>query len=243
MIMSMSQRCALLTFLLAVGCGSGSQSVSETTVSDSDAESNTEESGDDQTACSRYRVGDYVVYEQTINHPDEGSWTATLVEVVEEQDCARLVLHDWMDIRGERREWRIHLTDTPENQQANRPDAVYIRRGEEWVEAGWDELVETFSVGIDVDGPTEEVSVEQGTCDVTGEQLPCSIRTTVGTVLGNPARVVCSRSEAFLWTNIGCEYLATDGSETTYMRMVPLRHGRMAEDQVLTAFELLEAGE
>ena len=165
--------------------------------------------------CSRYEVGDYVVYETT-QRQGKRRETIHLMERVDSKDCRKIVIHDWLIKGGERREWKMHLTDTPHNQRNNIADAVEERKGGAWVKVPTGDLRRLFETGMDVDGPTRPLSLTRERCLVAGRPFPCEVKKTAGTVGGEPVLVTCRKSAQFLWTNIGCEFKREAGGEVIF---------------------------
>ena len=170
--------------------------------------------------CSRYEVGDYVIY-RTVQLRDGQEETIHLLERVDEKRCRKLVLHDWLVGAGEPREWKMFLTDTPENQANNIADKVMEKTSTGWVSVKTADLRRLFNTGVDVDGQTKLVSKSEGRCRVVGRDYACTTKTTQGTVKGVPIVVTCRTSRKFLWANIGCEFKrVADGGHVFRMEVV-----------------------
>jgi hypothetical protein len=176
-------------------------------------------------------VGDYVVY-RTVQLRNGKEETIHLLERVDEKHCRRIVLHDWLVRADERREWKMFLTDTPQNQANNVADGVTERTPTGWVtlknQANAD-LRRLFDTGVDVDGPTELVSKRELSCRVAKRSYSCTTKTTRGAVQGVPVIITCRTSSDFLWTNLGCEFVRmVDGKQI--FRMEILDVGRVRPD-------------
>jgi hypothetical protein len=151
------------------------------------------------------------------------------------EDCRKLVLHDWMVKAGETREWKMFLTDTPENQAGNVADRVMEKTPTGWVALKNEnnaDLRRLFDTGVDVDGPTTLISrkTKTGSCRVKDRSYPCTTKVTRGTVKGVPVTVTCRTSRELLWTNIGCQFVRTaDGGNVFGMGVVDVGRVRLGE--------------
>ncbi len=150
-------------------------------------------SGAPTPICSRYEVGDYVIY-RTIQIRDGQEETIHLLERVDEKSCQKLVLHDWLVGTGPRREWKMFLTDTPENQANNIADKVMEKTSTGWISVKTADLQRLFNTGVDVDGQTKLVSKSEDQCRVDGQVYSCTTKTMCGTVKGVPVIVTCRTS-------------------------------------------------
>jgi hypothetical protein len=150
---------------------------------------------------TRYRVGDYVVYRFS------GSRFATpllLREEVTDQDGDRLTIEVTVSQEGGAivRRWAQELIDTPENQAANRIEALCVFEGDACHEQPVETLPQLYAdVVVSPDAPPTNVSESTETRPIGPLQLECSVRSGDTTIGGRPTRFEELRCPEFLWTN------------------------------------------
>ncbi|MBN8614953.1 MAG: hypothetical protein J0L92_30415 [Deltaproteobacteria bacterium] len=162
---------------------------------------------------TRYRVGDYVVYRFS------GSRFATpllMREEVTDQDGDRLTIEVTVSQEGGGivRRWAQELIDTPENQAANRIEALCVFDGD----ACHDQPVETLpqlyaDVVVSPDAPPTNVSESMETRPIGPLQLECSVRSGDTTIAGRPTRFEELRCPEFLWTNGNAAFVDVESGD------------------------------
>ncbi len=153
---------------------------------------------------SRYRVGDRILYRYAGEALDA---PVDLEERITEVDGLRLRIE--VTARRERvtRRWVQVVTDTAENRESNRVDALYEvdASGEERLlpnEGGEDlrELYEWTLPDVEWGEPGEErVTTEPRT--FAGREWTCRVATTPLPSVGSDARIVLSDCDALVWTH------------------------------------------
>ncbi len=155
--------------------------------------------------------GDRVVYLY------QGSYRPTPVRLEERilsRDGEKLVIDDQLTSGSDQRHWRMHVTDTPENERANKIDEL-VEVAQDGSERRLDkrDLLRLFAgTFLRPDGKQTDVVTTRTTCDVLGRRYPCTATSAKQSVGG----VVCTtheaESDAFAWTHVSADYVKPDGS-------------------------------
>lgn len=148
----------------------------------------------------------------------EGSYRPSpvfLEERVLSRDGDRIVIDVSFSSGDEHRHWQMHLTDTPENEAANKIDQlVEIRDGRETVlanENGRDVMRLFEGTYLMPDGRRTGVKTTESTCEVAGRKYPCTVTEATQLVGGAQCAVREEESTAFAWTHVSGEYRRPDG--------------------------------
>ncbi len=149
---------------------------------------------------TRYRVGDYVVYRFS------GSMLASPVmlrEEVTDQDGDRLTIEITVTRDGETlRHWAQELIDTPENQAANRIEALCVFEGDACHDQPVELLPQLYAeTVVSPDAPPTGITESMETRPIGPLQLECRVRRGQALFGGRPATFEELRCPDFLWTN------------------------------------------
>ena len=173
------------------------------------------------TPQTRYRTGMFVTYRY------EGSYRATpitLHEEVVEQQGNKLTIEVHVDAGDEQRTFRMHMTDTPENQRNNVVDALEVRDGETWRALPNQQnadLMRMFEgTFVMPDGPAQEVVTTNEKCMAAGREFDCSVTRSVQTVDGKLCQVLDANAAGFIWSHVSAEYRTKDSGEVLYLVQV-----------------------
>ncbi|MCS6797121.1 MAG: hypothetical protein NZ898_01095 [Myxococcota bacterium] len=151
---------------------------------------------------TRYRVGDYVVYEY------RGAWTTAPV-ILRERVTAREGNRLRIDVTAERgsevRRWVQVVVDTPENQRNNVVDALYEARDDGFVRLpneGNRDLFRLYEwVRFEPDGPATDVQTVSCERSFGGRIHACTCTRGRTRWNGRPVVLDQARCPDFLWTH------------------------------------------
>ncbi|MGC4120002.1 MAG: hypothetical protein QM765_36570 [Myxococcales bacterium] len=161
------------------------------------------------TACAtpavprtRYRVGDYVVYRY------EGRGLAepvTLREEVTAQEGNRLRIDVTATRAADERRWVQVLTDTPENQQANKLDALYESKSGAFVRLANEGNQDVYRLYewtlFNPDKPASGVLKSECRRPVLAHELTCRCTNAQSEWKGAVLLFEATECPDFLWTN------------------------------------------
>lgn len=177
-------------------------------------------------AGTRYRQGDYVVYEYSgsaLKAP------VTLTEEIVKQEGLRLEIQVTARRGTEERKWVQVVTDTPENRKNEKLDALYLIRDgkrERLANEGNKDAYRLYEWIIPpMAGPLQDKKQATRKVDVAGKSYELTCTTGRQTVAGKQADIELCDGEAFLWTKATSLMRAVDGGEELY-RMVVKEEGR-----------------
>lgn len=148
---------------------------------------------------TRYRVGDYVVYRYAGSHVGEPIF---LREEITEQDGDHLTIEVTLTRNGQVvRRWAQEVEDTPENQAANRIEALCVFEGSACREQPVEMLPQLYAdLALTPDGAPRNVEEVIETRPVGPLQISCTVRRGDTSVGGRPTRFEELRCPEFLWT-------------------------------------------
>ncbi|MFN9808507.1 MAG: hypothetical protein ACK6CU_02615 [Deltaproteobacteria bacterium] len=158
---------------------------------------------------TRYRVGDYVVYRYS------GSLVGApllLREEITDQDSDHLTIEVSLTRDGQTvRRWAQEVIDTPENQSANRIEALCVFDGDACREQPVETLPQLYAeVLVSPDAPPTNVTETTETRPIGPLEISCSVRAGDTTVRGRPTRFEELRCPEFLWTNGNAAFVDTE---------------------------------
>jgi hypothetical protein len=158
---------------------------------------------------TRYRVGDYVVYRYS------GSLVGTpmlLREEITDQQDDHLTIEVTLTRDGQTvRRWAQEIIDTPENQSANRIEALCVFDGEACHEQPVETLPQLYAeVLVSPDAPPTNVTETTETRPIGPLQIQCNVRAGDTTLRGRPTRFEELRCPEFLWTNGNAAFVDTE---------------------------------
>jgi hypothetical protein len=154
-------------------------------------------------------VGDYVVYRYS------GSLVGApllLREEITDQDGDHLTIEVSLTRDGQTvRRWAQEVIDTPENQSANRIEALCVFDGDACREQPVETLPQLYAeVLVSPDAPPTNVTETTETRPIGPLEISCSVRTGDTTVRGRPTRFEELRCPEFLWTNGNAAFVDTE---------------------------------
>ena len=172
-------------------------------------------------AATRYRKGDYVIYEYSgsaLKAP------VTLTEEIVAQNGLKLEIQVTAVRGSEKKTWVQVVTDTRENRHSNKMDALYVIEGGKRVQLQNKDNKDAYRLYQWVippsDGPFEKKSQAPCTVEVAGQSYELTCTTGQQTVAGKKADVELCDGEAFLWTKASERIRAVDGGEVLYQMTV-----------------------
>ncbi len=170
---------------------------------------------------TRYRVGDYVIYEfsgSALKAP------VTITEDIIGQDGLRLEIQVTAERSAEERTWVQVVTDTRENRQNEKFDALYLVKDgkrEKLVNA---DNVDTYRlyewIIPPMEGPLKDKQQAPCKVEIAGKSYELTCTTGKATVGGKEADIELCDGEAFLWTQASSTMRAIDGGELLYQKRV-----------------------
>ncbi|MBX7190737.1 MAG: hypothetical protein K1X94_01685 [Sandaracinaceae bacterium] len=149
---------------------------------------------------TRYRVGDYVVYRYSGTLVGE---PMLLREEITDQEEDHLTIEVTVT-RGDAtvRRWAQEVIDTPENQAANRIEALCVFEGESCHEQPVETLPQLYAgLLVSPDSAPANVTETTETRPIGPLQLECRVRQGDTTIGGRPTRFEELRCPEFLWSN------------------------------------------
>ena len=167
----------------------------------------------DTGAATRYRVGDFVVYEYS---GSQSPRPVVLRERIVEQRGN--VLHIEVEARrGEQvRRWVQVVTDTPENQKQNKVDALWELRDGQRVERDPADQKELYRLYEWTLPPHFEDYSPKGITrkwvSIAGRRTDCAVQSAKVVVKGQEATLELATCEAFVWTNGEGRLTRSDGT-------------------------------
>jgi len=209
----------LAASLLGVGCSRAPVAPNRPTEPGPGAEPVTAE-------ASLYRPGDFVVYRYS------GLFSETPVELRESvlsRRGARLEIEVVARRGAEERRWIQVVTDTPENREANRVDALYEVVGGRRVRLANDRNRDLFRLyewtTITQTGPARDQREVACAQRIGDSELRCSCHEARLDWHGRSLRAVQSECPDFLWTH-GPSRIWDEGSDEDAWRVDILEYGR-----------------
>jgi len=177
---------------------------------------------------TKYRVGDYVVYRY------QGPGLAepvTLREEVSAQEGNRLRIDVTATRPAAERRWIQVLTDTPENQKANKLDALY-----EQVDGKWERLANEGNRDVyrlydwtlfTPDAPASGIAKTECLRDILGHQQTCRCTRAQSVWKGAVLFFEDTECPDFLWTH-GTQRFTDAANGEDVMRVDVIEQGRRA---------------
>ncbi len=214
-----------LAFVLGLcGCGGASSPGASEKPVEAKREREAEQA-DQPTRTSRYKTGDYVIYQYS------GSYTkqpVVLEEVIDRVKGNRLWIHVTATRATDKREWVQVVTDTPENRAKNMVDELYeVRDGKniKLDNKAHRDLIRLYEWTLpSCQGSPEQLTHEDRSVSIMGKPLECSCIKANQQCNEEPVEMTACDCPDFLWTHASAQLKrAKDGDVLWNVEVV--KHG------------------